>query len=336
VDKFFLNCRQKGYPEAITNEVWRQIESFAGYSFSKAHSASYAVESYQSLYLKAYFPLEFMVAVINNFGGFYQSWVYFNEAKRCGASIELPCINRSNHLNIITGSTIFMGFVHISGIETGLVKRIIKERDINGYYTDIHDFIERIQTPMEQLVLLIRVGALRMTGLSKQQLLWEAHMLSGKQPSSSPDAMLFKQPVKKFHLPVLVHDPLEDAYDESELLDFPLTMSYFDMLITSFRGEIQAGKLSERVGEIVKMTGLLVTVKYVRTIRGEIMHFGTFVDNKGEFFDTVHFPATSKAYPFRGRGVYLLLGKVVEEFGFPSLEISKMAKLPLKSDPRYS
>ena len=334
VDKFFHNCRQKGYPESITNEVWRQIESFAGYSFSKAHSASYAVESYQSLYLKAWFPLEFMVAVINNFGGFYQSWVYFNEAKRCGASIELPCINRSNHMNTITGSTVFMGFVHISGIETGLIKKIELERQKNGSFSNLYDFIQRTHPPMEQLILLIRTGALRMTGLTKQQLLWEAHMVSGKKPTPS-DAVLFNQPVKKFNLPTLVHDPLEDAYDEIELVDFPLSMSYFDMLITSFRGEIQARELGSNISKTVKLTGVLVAIKYVRTIRGEIMHFGTFLDDEGELFDTVHFPDTSKAYPFRGRGVYLLLGKVVEEFGFPSIEISKMAKLPLKSDPRY-
>ncbi|MFH2094421.1 MAG: PHP domain-containing protein, partial [Bacteroidota bacterium] len=66
-DKFFSNCRDKGYSNKLTSEVWRQIESFAGYSFSKAHSASYAVESFQSLYLKAHYPMEFMTAVINNF-----------------------------------------------------------------------------------------------------------------------------------------------------------------------------------------------------------------------------------------------------------------------------
>jgi len=70
VKRFFSNCHEKGYSDEVTKEVWRQIESFAGYSFSKAHSASYAIESFQSLYLKAHFPLEFMVAVINNFGGF--------------------------------------------------------------------------------------------------------------------------------------------------------------------------------------------------------------------------------------------------------------------------
>src|SRR5439155_18630895 len=69
--QYFLNCKSFGYPDDISREVWRQMESFSGYSFSKAHSASFAVESYQSLFLKTYYPKEFMVAVINNFGGFY-------------------------------------------------------------------------------------------------------------------------------------------------------------------------------------------------------------------------------------------------------------------------
>ena len=69
-NQYFENCKKRSYSNTLANEIWRQIESFAGYSFCKAHSASYAVESFQSLYLKAYFPLEFMVAVINNFGGF--------------------------------------------------------------------------------------------------------------------------------------------------------------------------------------------------------------------------------------------------------------------------
>jgi DNA polymerase-3 subunit alpha len=93
--------------------------------------------------------------------------------------------------------------------------------------------------------------------------------------------------------------------------------------------------LSRHLGSTVKMLGLLVTIKYVRTIKGEIMHFATFFDAEGEYFDTVHFPDVSKAYPFRGRGIYLIRGKVVEEFGFYSLEVEKMAKLPFQSDPRY-
>ncbi|MCF8366000.1 MAG: PHP domain-containing protein, partial [Bacteroidales bacterium] len=75
VERFHEKAKELGRPEATTKEVWRQVESFAGYAFSKAHSASYAVESFQSLYLKAHYPLEFMTAVINNFGGYYKTWV---------------------------------------------------------------------------------------------------------------------------------------------------------------------------------------------------------------------------------------------------------------------
>ena len=88
------------------------------------------------------------------------------------------------------------------------------------------------------------------------------------------------------------------------------------------------------LGKTVRMLGRLVTIKYVRTIRNEIMHFGTFTDVQGEFFDTVHFPPSLKNYPFRGDGVYLILGKVVEEFGFPSLEVEKVAKMPFQANPK--
>jgi DNA polymerase-3 subunit alpha len=88
------------------------------------------------------------------------------------------------------------------------------------------------------------------------------------------------------------------------------------------------------LGKKVRMLGQLVTIKYVRTVKKEWMHFGTFIDITGHFFDTVHFPDSVKNYPFRGDGIYLLLGKIVEEFGFPSMEVQKMAKMPLKKDPR--
>src|SRR5690606_22310523 len=107
--KFFSNCRAKGYDENISREIWRQMESFAGYSFNKAHSASFAVESYQSLFLKTYYPLEFMVAVLNNYGGFYNRKVYVNEARIAGGNICLPCVNRSAFNTSIRGKDIFLG-----------------------------------------------------------------------------------------------------------------------------------------------------------------------------------------------------------------------------------
>ncbi|MFO7922245.1 MAG: hypothetical protein R6U58_00960, partial [Bacteroidales bacterium] len=87
-------------------------------------------------------------------------------------------------------------------------------------------------------------------------------------------------------------------------------------------------------GRTVRMVGDLVTTKYVRTVKKEIMQFGCFLDEKGEFFDTVNFPPVLKKYPFTGPGVYLIEGKVATEFGFPSVEVHKMARLPSCPDPR--
>jgi len=124
-----------------------------------------------------------------------------------------------------------------------------------------------------------------------------------------------------------------DAYDEIELIGFPVSLSYFDLLETRFRGEIKATQINENVGKTLRMLGQLVTIKYVKTIRKDYMHFATFVDNEGNFFDSVHFPDSVKSYPFRGEGVYLLLGKIVEEFGYASIEVHKMAKMPLVANP---
>jgi DNA polymerase-3 subunit alpha len=334
VRKFFSNCREFGYPDAITKEVWRQIESFAGYSFSKAHSASYAVESFQSLYLKAHYPLEFMVAVINNFGGFFHRWVYFNEARRWGGVIMLPCVNHSNYKTRIIGKKIYTGFIHIDNLERTIGKGIPEERQGNGEFRSLEDFIQRMSAGIEQMVLLIRCGAFNFLGKPKSHLLWEAHLHLGKNTVKPSGPTLFMQDVKEYKLPQLESSRLEDAYDELELIGFPQTMSWFELLQRPVNGVIRASEMMNCVGKKVQMAGLLVTVKYVRTVKKEIMHFAAFLDDTGEFFDSTHFPDILKKYPFRGNGVYLLYGRIVEEFGFPSLEVDRMLKLPLQADPR--
>ncbi len=334
VDKFFSNCRQKGYPDKITHEVWRQIESFAGYSFSKAHSASYAVESFQSLYLKAHYPLEFVVAVINNFGGFYQTWVYANEARRQGAIVHQPCVNNSFYTTSINGKDIYLGFIHIQNLESKMAKLIGQERQLNGNYKNLEDFIKRSGAGRESMVILIRTGALRFTGKGKSELLWEMHLLLSpgkKKPGSQP---LFSLPQKKYQLPQLARNKVEDAYDEIELIGFPVTLSYFDLLQTNFRGGLKANDLIHHVGKRVRMIGQLVCIKYVRTVRKQLMHFATFIDADGNFYDTTHFPPSLQAYPFKGYGMYLILGRITEEFGFASIEVEKMAKMPIVPDPR--
>ncbi len=334
VDRFFSNCREKGYSEEITKEVWRQIESFAGYSFSKAHSASYAVESFQSLWLKAHYPIEFMVAVINNFGGFYRTWVYVHEAKRYGAAINLPCVNKSNYKTNLYGTDVYLGFIHILSLEEKLAKSIEEERTREGEFRDLNDFITRVNPGLEQMILLIRAGALRFTGKKKAVLLWEAHMMMNK---SKPEPMkpLFSAPVVDFTLPELAQAELDDTYDEIELFGFPVSMTWFNMLETTYRGDVTANELIRYKGKKVKMIGHLVTIKYIKTIKNDWMNFGCFIDPEGNYFDTTHFAQSLKHYPFKGSGTYLILGKVVEEFGIPSLEVEKLAKLPVRPDKRY-
>ena len=327
-DKFFANCKEKQYPKETVTELWRQIESFAGYSFSKAHSASYAIESYQSLYLKAHYPLEFMVAVINNFGGFYHSWLYFHEAQRLGAKIELPNINHSTYLTRIIGKTIYIGFIHIQNIEHKWIKKILEEREENGFYTSFGNFIERAENHKESILTLIKLQVFKDFQPSPTVLLWEYF---GYSPSQKPvNEELFPTEEKTFTLPNLESGPLDNAYNEIELLGFPLSLNYFKMLKTSFRGELFANEMNTFVGKTVRMLALLVTLKFVKTKTGEYMNFGFFIDSRGDYFDTTHFASSLKYYPFQGHGVYLLKGKIVEEFGHCSMEVNQMAKMPLQ------
>lgn len=332
-DKFFENCTEKKYPQHITNRVWFEIESFAGYSFAKGHSASYAVESYQSLFLKAHYPLEFMVGVINNFGGFYRTEFYFHEARMNGARIEAPCVNNSDHLTTIYDDTIYIGFVHLKSMDTKIAQHIPLERQKNGSYKSLDNFLRR--TPgigLEQLRILIRLGSFRFTGKTKQHLLWEAMLfLSTTRTKPTTTVELFDTEPKEFPLPELKRNVLEDAFDEIELLGFPLC-NPFDLLATKDFGDVTAKSLCENNGKQVHIVGYIVTTKDASTMKTkEHMAFGTFYDVHGEVFDTVHFPNSARQFPFRGRGFYRLKGKVIEDFGVYSIDVHWMDKLPMVS-----
>ena len=332
--RFFDNCRDRGYPDTLSHEVWRQISSFAGYSFSKAHSASFAVESFQSLYLKAHYPLEFMTAVINNFGGYYRTWVYFNEARRWGGSIHLPCVNLSEYMTSIRGKDISIGFIHLQNLEQQAAHMIIEERQ-HGDYRSLEDFLERVPVGLEQVIILIRISAFRFTGKSKKELLWDAHLCLGKQKKKDPMRELFPVKQRKFVLPELEQTDIENSYDELEILGFAVSIPAFELLQTPFRGEILSRQMISYVGKKARMLGNLVTVKHVRTKQKQWMNFGTFLDAEGEFFDVVNFPDSLRRYPYKGKGIYLIYGEITEEFGYPGLTALKMARLPYKADPRY-
>ena len=96
-----------------------------------------------------------------------------------------------------------------------------------------------------------------------------------------------------------------------------------------YRQNTTANQLHKKVGQYVTIAGYLVTTKNTQTVDHKLMHFGTFLDEEGIIFDTTHFPETARKYPFRGSGLYLLKGKVVEDFGYPMIEIDYMIKVPM-------
>ncbi len=329
-EKFFTNCRIKGYAETTVSEIWTQIESFANYAFSKGHSASYAVESFQALYLKAYYPREYMVATLNNGGGFYSSELYFHEAKLHGAKIELPCINRSQWLNSIKSETIHIGFYIIQELEHTVAENILVERNRNGRYKSLNDFVKRVRITLEQLIILIRAGAFRFTGKSKKELLWDAHYLLGHSKKTTPETSLFETKTREFNLPELWKHELEDTFDEIELLGFPIR-SPFELLESTVPSMKKASELPAIVGKTIDIAGYLVHRKPTRTANGKIMYFGTWLDLEGEWLDTVHFPDANNRNPFTGPGCYLIRGKVVEEYGFFSVEAQWIKRLKYRN-----
>jgi DNA-directed DNA polymerase III PolC len=333
-DNFFTSCAQKGHPANLSEEIYRQIESFAGYSFCKAHSASYAVESYQSLYLKVYYPVEFMVAVINNQGGFYRTEVYVHEARMAGATIHNPCVNKSNFETILYGTDVYLGFMHVLSLDSKMVLFIQSDREKNGNFISLEDFINRIPMGIESIKTLIFIGAFRFTHQTKNQLLVIASLLLNNLKPENKNLMLIQEPIKEFKLPNLERSLFEDAYDEIELLSFPVSCSVFELLQTKHRGDIMAKDLILHHKKQVKMLAYLISRKQVPTIKGN-MYFGTWIDNDGTYFDTVHFPDNLLQYPFLGGGCYLLLGTVEVDYHFPTVTISKMAKMPFIPDPRY-
>jgi len=328
--KFFTNCKARNISDADTKEVWRQVESFAGYAFAKGHSASYAVESYQCLFLKAYFPLEYMVAVINNHGGFYRTETYVHEARMGGAIIDAPCINSSNRETTINGTTLHMGMMMIHELEQRVIKQIVRNRQLHGLFSSLSEFLHRVPISLEQVKPLIRVGALRFTGKDKKSLLWEAHFLLSGRKQTFTSGELFNVPTTHLDLPTFTTDSLEDAYDQIELVGFPLC-NPFDLLEHISQPTIPVNKMKGALGKVIIMTGYYVHRKNVVSSNNKLMHFGTFLDEEGHFLDTVHFPDVAKRYPFRGPGIYAIKGKVVEEFKYLSLEVVAMEKLPMKT-----
>ncbi|MBL7732297.1 MAG: DNA polymerase III subunit alpha [Chitinophagaceae bacterium] len=331
-EKYFANCKAIGHTDELAAEVWRQMESFAGYSFNKAHSASFAVESYMSLYLKTYFPKEFMVAVINNFGGYYSREVYFMELLKTGIDIQPPCINNSDLYTNIRGEVVHTGFIHIKGLHDELTDAILADRKAHGPFLHLQDFIERIHPGLKQLNTLVSIGAFRFTGKSKKRLLWEANFLQKhNQPALHNQSPLFDEPPLSFELPELCDLPLDDLYDEMEIMGFTLR-NPFAMADDDPARYVAAKDMHLHKGKTITMLLYFIARKHAVTKNDDSMFFGTFYDSVLDWVDTVHFPDAAERYPLHTSGFYRVRGKVTEDFGVYSLEVGGMWKVGYKTN----
>lgn len=274
-----------------------------------------------------------MVAVLNNGGGFYNVETYLQEIRKCGGTIHAPCINKSDHPNSICGKAIYLGFGYVKELERKVIQQILENRQFFGDFLDFDDFIDRVRLSIEQLSILIRIDAFRFTKQDKHHLLWKAYFKLGNQQKKLPQETLFKTEQRDFSLPKLSYSFLVHAYDQIELLGFPLC-SHFEMLRNEMKPSLSAVQLSAYIGKNVSIYGNLITVKKTSTVNGDYMYFGTFFDRDGNVFDTVQFPKVAQKYPIRTKGVFLCSGKVTNSFGYLSIIINSLERQQTQVDPR--
>ena len=158
--------------------------------------------------------------------------------------------------------------------------------------------------------------------------MWEAHMLISPTKPKPQNNELFDVEPERYTLPTLENTWLDDAMDEIELLGFSLC-SPFALLKDEIKNTLLSHDLKAREGKTVEIVGYLVNIKRTGTSKGEKMYFGTFLDIKGYWIDTVHFPPSARAFPFTGPGCYRIIGKVVNEFDFIYIEVSHLYRLAM-------
>jgi DNA polymerase-3 subunit alpha len=195
--------------------------------------------------------------------------------------------------------------------------------------------MKRSPIPLEQLVLIIRIGGLRDFPESRKELLWKAHLFHHKVKEKNPVPLLFEQEQKQFNLPSLTEQSMELAFEQMELLGFPLC-NPFDLLKQQPSLHIMAREIHQFLGLKISTFGYLVALKHSRTSKGDIMYFGTFIDKNGDILDTVHFPEVARRYPFYGKGIYQLTGVISEEFNYYTIEVGIMVKQVFMEDVRFN
>ena len=162
--QFLEGAKAKGHPEDKLQKIWTDWEAFAQYAFNKSHSTCYALVAYQTAYLKAHYPAEYMAAVLNNQGNIEKIKFYMEECQRMELQVLGPDVNESlKGFSVAKENVIRFGMNAIKGVGEAAVDDIIAERELNGAYMSVYDFIKRVNqrtVNKKSLENLVLAGAL--------------------------------------------------------------------------------------------------------------------------------------------------------------------------------
>lgn len=215
-ESFINGCIKNGIDGITAGKIFDEISYFAGYGFNKAHTAAYAVIAYQTAYLKAHFPVEFMAALLTSVIDNTDKVAYYiNECRHMGIEVLPPDINESYEAFTVVSDKIRFGLTAVKNVGQNVAKAIIEARKEKGKFISFTDFIEKVSDELNKKALesLIKSGTLASLGAKRSQLL-----------SVYENTLLRIQKMQKQNMKnqITIFEILDDVYVPEEILpDIP-------------------------------------------------------------------------------------------------------------------
>ncbi len=316
IDKAVAN----GVDREAAEQIWERIAHFASYSYCKAHAAGYGEISYQATYLKAHFPAEFLACVLTNRGGYYHTGVYKEEARRMGAGVLPPDVNKSGYTYGVEGEAIRVGLMEIRQLTRKAAEAILETRRERPF-ANLTDLVRRTGIGPADSETLIRAGACDSFGKARPLLNWELSLLTQKpdyKPSQQDAGLVPYEGVgESGALPPLPDVPRRERSDlewqQLGLLCSTHPLEYFQPALLE-RTLVLAEDLEAYAGRTVTLFGWAVAERRVGLNDRGAMKFVTFEDPTATF-EGVFFP---EAYQHCGHlltshGPFFVTGKVQYE-----------------------
>ena len=304
---FLKGAKENNLDEKKAEYIFDLMEKFGGYGFNKSHSAAYALIAYQTGYLKAHYPVEFMAALLNSEITSIDGIVKFiDECKVQNIEVLKPNINKSGTYFKVEDGKIRFALAAVKNVGEAVIDSIVEEREKNGEFEDIFDFCERCdlrKANKRVLEALIKCGAFDLTGAKRSQLIAieeEAAEYAQlmKKEKSNPQMGFFDMDESfscSYEKPILPDMEEWEERDlllqEKEALGFYISghpLNTYRETIETYSNTDAAGLLSMNNGDIAIMGGILNTCKVIYTKKNEKMAFVTLEDFK-DFVEIVVF-----------------------------------------------